>query len=83
MAKLEKKPGNSAHAAPGHADEMNVVPFLRQEFCKSRLRRGYGGRVDILRHDWVYFSIVAATRLAASRGARCEHLSDIRRSCSG
>jgi len=41
----------------GDADEMNGVPFLRQEFCK----------IDILRHDCVYFSIVTATRLAASR----------------
>src|SRR5438477_20773 len=69
----KEKPGNSAHPAPSDANEVNVVPFTRQEFCK----------IDILRHDWVYFSIVTATRLAASRGARCEHLSDIRRSCSG
>jgi len=61
-------------AAPGDPDEMNVVPFLGQEFCKIDIRLG---------HDWVYFSMVAATRLAASRGARWEHLSDIRRSCSG
>src|SRR5712692_3107123 len=31
---------------------MNGVPFLRQEFCK----------IEILRHDCVYFSIVAATQ---------------------
>ena len=72
VAELEKQPGNSAHPAARNADEMNGVPFLRQEFCK----------IDFLRHDCVYFSIVAATRFAASRGARCELFSDIRRSSS-
>ena len=73
VAELKEKAGDSAHAAAGHADEMDGVPFLRQEFCK----------IDILRHDCVYFSMVAATRLAASRGASRAALSDIRRSCSG
>src|SRR5205085_9164530 len=74
VAELEKKPGNSAHAAAGHADEMNVMSFLRQKFCQVDISRG---------HDWVYFSMVAATRLAASRGANRPAASDIRRSCSG
>src|SRR2546421_6111714 len=73
VAKLQEKAGDSAHAAACDADQVNGVSFLRQEFCK----------IDILRHDSVYFSIVVATRFAASRGASLPDSSDIRRSCSG
>ena len=30
VSKLEKKRGNAAHAAAGHADQMDPVPLTRQ-----------------------------------------------------
>src|ERR671925_221551 len=73
VPELKKQSGDSAHSASRDADQMDCVPLACQKFRK----------IDILRHDCVYFSIVAATRFAASRGASCEDFSDIRCRCSG
>src|SRR6202011_3754075 len=73
VAELKEKSGNSAHAATGDADQMNAMTFARQKFRK----------IDILGHHRVNFSMVVATRSAASRGARLADFSDICRTCSG
>src|SRR2546430_16078176 len=73
MSELKKQSRDPAQPGAGNADEVNRVSLARQKFRK----------IDILRHDCVYFSMVAATRFAASRGASCEDFSAIRRRCSG
>src|SRR5690242_10000458 len=73
VTKLQQQPGNPTHSAAGDADQVNTMALSSQKFSQ----------VGIFRHDWVNFSIVIATRFAASPGASCNAFSDIRRSCSG
>jgi len=39
QAKLEQQRRQPAHAASGHADEMDLVPLARQHPCKIDIRR--------------------------------------------
>src|SRR4051794_31336144 len=76
MAELQEQRGDPAHAAAGHAEQMNAMTLLRQAFLEISFgRRG---------HEFcVYLSIVCTTRSAAFFGASPAQFADIRSSRAG
>ena len=71
VSELEQERGNSAHPAPGDADQMNAMPLLRQAFLQVNFGRERHGIC-------VYLSIVSTTSPAAFFGARRPQFSDMR-----
>src|SRR5947207_15124016 len=62
VAKLEQKGRDTAHAAPGHTDEVDAMMLARKKTRQIEL-----GRPGFHLATLVYFSIVSTTALAAFR----------------
>src|SRR5262245_3517982 len=88
VSQRNEKPCETAHTASRHADQVNLMLFTGQKSRQVRYRlaawKFFATRIAACGscfrreiHEWVYFSIVFATRPAASLGARRAQFADI------